>query len=196
MSRVAVRWHVPVQAKNRDDGSKPPKHVDQVRSVVETACAGGGTEQSVNLVPLILALGVARLRGVSMRASTTPHFTRVQPRSLLTATGGAPLVVVHRALKSYLGILSPQVTDFAGGTNFVVLAILTLTMGAHYTARQIIATVAVCVWGVRLSGEGRYSLFAAVGARWNTSRSRSWGRWGEKGAGVRRRQLGDTGRGA
>lgn len=46
-----------------------------------------------------------------------------------------------------------QVTDFAGGSNFVVLAILTLVLGGHYYVRQILATAAVCLWGLRLAGE-------------------------------------------
>ena len=44
-------------------------------------------------------------------------------------------------------------TDFAGGSNFVVLAILTVILGGFYYARQIFVTVAVCVWGTRLAGE-------------------------------------------
>ncbi|CAM9868565.1 unnamed protein product [Chrysoparadoxa australica] len=45
-----------------------------------------------------------------------------------------------------------KVTDFAGGTNFVVLAVLTLAVGAIAHTRQIIATLLVVVWGLRLSG--------------------------------------------
>jgi len=48
-----------------------------------------------------------------------------------------------------------QVTDFAGGSNFVVLAILTLTLGGYYHARQILVTAAVCLWGTRLAGATR-----------------------------------------
>ncbi|CAN0194124.1 unnamed protein product, partial [Discosporangium mesarthrocarpum] len=45
-----------------------------------------------------------------------------------------------------------KVTDFAGGTNFVVLAILTLILGGYYHWRQVVATIAVVLWGARLSG--------------------------------------------
>jgi steroid 5-alpha reductase family enzyme len=45
-------------------------------------------------------------------------------------------------------------TDFAGGTNFVFLAILTLSMGItnNVHARNIIVSLFVMVWGIRLSG--------------------------------------------
>ncbi|XP_020623579.1 uncharacterized protein LOC110061093 isoform X1 [Orbicella faveolata] len=45
-----------------------------------------------------------------------------------------------------------KVTDFAGGTNFVVLAILTFFLAETYNWRQILVTVFVVVWGLRLSG--------------------------------------------
>ncbi|KAH3896917.1 uncharacterized protein LOC127864492 [Dreissena polymorpha] len=45
-----------------------------------------------------------------------------------------------------------KVTDFAGGTNFVVLALLTFLMAQTWAARQIMVTTCIIVWGVRLSG--------------------------------------------
>lgn len=45
-----------------------------------------------------------------------------------------------------------KVTDFAGGTNFVILALLTFLMAQTYATRQIMVTVCICVWGARLSG--------------------------------------------
>ncbi|KAF2118108.1 oxidoreductase-like protein [Lophiotrema nucula] len=46
-----------------------------------------------------------------------------------------------------------KLTDFAGGTNFVVLAILTLALsGNRGDARNIVASVFIMVWGARLSG--------------------------------------------
>ncbi|XP_076470530.1 uncharacterized protein LOC143300620 [Babylonia areolata] len=45
-----------------------------------------------------------------------------------------------------------KVTDFAGGTNFVVLAVLTFVLADTYSFRQILVTVCVVVWGLRLSG--------------------------------------------
>lgn len=58
-----------------------------------------------------------------------------------------------------------KVTDFAGGTNFVVVALVSLFFGGLQSARQIVVTVLVSTWGARLSlfllfrillwGEGR-----------------------------------------
>lgn len=45
-----------------------------------------------------------------------------------------------------------KVTDFAGGTNFILLSIITLAFSEHPDARQIIASVFLMVWGARLSG--------------------------------------------
>jgi len=45
-----------------------------------------------------------------------------------------------------------KVTDFAGGTNFVVLAVLTFFLAGTYQWRQILVTVCVVLWGLRLSG--------------------------------------------
>ncbi|KAI1876161.1 uncharacterized protein JN550_001657 [Neoarthrinium moseri] len=45
-----------------------------------------------------------------------------------------------------------KLTDFAGGTNFVVLAIITLAFSGHHGARQIVASLFIMVWGIRLSG--------------------------------------------
>ena len=45
-----------------------------------------------------------------------------------------------------------KVTDFAGGTNFVVLALTTMVLSGTYQWRQIAATAAVTLRGLRLSG--------------------------------------------
>ncbi|PMD38513.1 DUF1295-domain-containing protein [Hyaloscypha variabilis F] len=45
-----------------------------------------------------------------------------------------------------------KLTDFAGGTNFVVLAIITLAFSGHHNARQIVCSLFIMVWGLRLSG--------------------------------------------
>jgi len=46
-----------------------------------------------------------------------------------------------------------KLTDFAGGTNFVVLAIITLAFsGGPYNARQIVDSIFIMLWGARLSG--------------------------------------------
>eukprot|EP00894_Picocystis_sp_ML_P003697 jgi/Pico_ML_1/54214/g4620.t1 len=44
-----------------------------------------------------------------------------------------------------------KVTDFAGGTNFVVVALVSLFFGGLQSARQIVVTVLVSTWGARLS---------------------------------------------
>lgn len=45
-----------------------------------------------------------------------------------------------------------KLTDFAGGTNFAVLAIVTLAFNAHHGARQVIASLFLIIWALRLSG--------------------------------------------
>ncbi|GME22286.1 3-oxo-5-alpha-steroid 4-dehydrogenase [Neofusicoccum parvum] len=46
-----------------------------------------------------------------------------------------------------------KLTDFAGGTNFVVLAIITLAFsGDRDHARQIVCSIFIMLWGARLSG--------------------------------------------
>ncbi|TLS22623.1 uncharacterized protein PpBr36_05590 [Pyricularia pennisetigena] len=45
-----------------------------------------------------------------------------------------------------------KLTDFAGGTNFVVLAIITLAFSGSPDVRQIVVSVFMMVWGLRLSG--------------------------------------------
>lgn len=43
-----------------------------------------------------------------------------------------------------------KVTDFAGSTNFMLLAVLTLVLGGGYSARQVVLTSCVLLWGLRL----------------------------------------------
>lgn len=44
-----------------------------------------------------------------------------------------------------------KLTDFAGGTNFVLLAILTLAFSPTHNARQIVDSLFIMAWGARLS---------------------------------------------
>ncbi|KAG8097922.1 hypothetical protein GUJ93_ZPchr0013g36953 [Zizania palustris] len=43
-----------------------------------------------------------------------------------------------------------KVTDFAGSTNFIIIAILTLALKGAWHFRQVVLTVFVVVWGLRL----------------------------------------------
>ncbi|CAK7219960.1 hypothetical protein SBRCBS47491_004027 [Sporothrix bragantina] len=50
-----------------------------------------------------------------------------------------------------------KLTDFAGGTNFVVLAVITIVLGTHdletaVPRRQIVVTVFLSLWALRLAG--------------------------------------------
>lgn len=45
-----------------------------------------------------------------------------------------------------------KITDFTGGSNFFILALVTLLMGNTYYARNIIASVLVMLWAARLAG--------------------------------------------
>ena len=45
-----------------------------------------------------------------------------------------------------------KITDFAGGTNFVLLSILTLAIASTSSARNIIASLFIIIWAARLSG--------------------------------------------
>ena len=56
-----------------------------------------------------------------------------------------------------------KVTDFAGGTNFVVLALTTMVLGGTFQWRQIAATSAVTLWGLRLSGYLLYRIIKIGG---------------------------------
>ncbi|KAB5594495.1 hypothetical protein CTheo_2126 [Ceratobasidium theobromae] len=45
-----------------------------------------------------------------------------------------------------------KITDFTGGSNFFLLAILTLCLGGVYHARNVIVSIFVMVWASRLAG--------------------------------------------
>ncbi|KAG8926571.1 hypothetical protein FRC02_008796 [Tulasnella sp. 418] len=45
-----------------------------------------------------------------------------------------------------------KITDFTGGSNFFVLALLTLLLGNTFHARNIVASVLVMIWATRLGG--------------------------------------------
>ncbi|XP_017237458.1 uncharacterized protein LOC108210606 isoform X4 [Daucus carota subsp. sativus] len=44
-----------------------------------------------------------------------------------------------------------KVTDFAGSTNFIILAVLTLVVRGTWHFRQVILSLLVIVWGIRLA---------------------------------------------
>jgi len=45
-----------------------------------------------------------------------------------------------------------QLNDVAGGTNFVLLAIITVAMYGGHNARQIVDSIFIMLWGARLAG--------------------------------------------
>lgn len=45
-----------------------------------------------------------------------------------------------------------KITDFTGGSNFFLLALLTLLIGNTFYARNVVASVLVMVWATRLAG--------------------------------------------
>ena len=47
---------------------------------------------------------------------------------------------------------SDKLTDLGGSLNFFLIALLTLCAGNTYSARQVVASVLVMVWAVRLGG--------------------------------------------
>lgn len=52
--------------------------------------------------------------------------------------------------------------DFAGGTNFTLLAMITLAFSGHHHARQIIDSRFIMLWGARLFG---FLLFRIINDR-------------------------------
>lgn len=73
------------------------------------------------------------------------------------------------------GFKFDKVTDFAGGTNFIVLAILTLILGESYLPRQILVTACVTLWGIRLSGFLFYRILkTGQDERFNEIRENFW----------------------
>ncbi|ORY27802.1 hypothetical protein BCR39DRAFT_537367 [Naematelia encephala] len=45
-----------------------------------------------------------------------------------------------------------KITDFTGGSNFFILALITLTTGGTYYARNIVASLLTMLWAARLAG--------------------------------------------
>ncbi|GLT63551.1 hypothetical protein SLA2020_361090 [Shorea laevis] len=43
-----------------------------------------------------------------------------------------------------------KVTDFAGSTNFIILAVLTLELKRSWHFRQVVLTLLVVIWGLHL----------------------------------------------
>ncbi|GFP86236.1 hypothetical protein PHJA_000767400 [Phtheirospermum japonicum] len=58
-----------------------------------------------------------------------------------------------------------KVTDFAGSTNFVILAVLTLIVKGSWNFRQVVLSIFVVIWGLRL---GLFLLMRII--RWGEDR--------------------------
>eukprot|EP01018_Ginkgo_biloba_P036885 Gb_31395 [translate_table: standard] len=65
--------------------------------------------------------------------------------ALVTVAYQLTFFVITAALKF------DKVTDFAGGTNFVILALLTAILKGTWHFRQVILTLFVVIWGLRLA---------------------------------------------
>ncbi|KAL2629150.1 hypothetical protein R1flu_013836 [Riccia fluitans] len=70
----------------------------------------------------------------------------------LGITAGVTILYQFSFFVVAYGFRFDKVTDFAGTTNFVVLAILTFLLRGSYYFRQVILTTFVIVWGLRLGG--------------------------------------------
>ncbi|RSH90339.1 hypothetical protein EHS25_001673 [Saitozyma podzolica] len=68
-----------------------------------------------------------------------------------------------------------KITDFTGGSNFFILALITLTTGSTYHDRSIVASVCIMVWAARLAG---FLLFRVLktgsDTRFDEMRSHFW----------------------
>ncbi|KAK3440595.1 hypothetical protein EUGRSUZ_B00875 [Eucalyptus grandis] len=64
----------------------------------------------------------------------------------------AIVTVVYQALFFVVTALLKfdKVTDFAGSTNFVIIALLTLIVKGTWHFRQVVLTILVVIWGLRL----------------------------------------------
>ena len=68
-----------------------------------------------------------------------------------------------------------KVTDFAGTTNFLVLAIVTLWLGEDYSYPKIIASLMVILWSLRLGIYLSYRIIVwGEDNRFNEMRSKFW----------------------
>ncbi|KAG6841081.1 hypothetical protein C0991_001989 [Blastosporella zonata] len=63
-----------------------------------------------------------------------------------------------------------KVTDFTGGSNFFLLALMTLLIGNTFHARNIVASVLVMVWAVRIAGLSSF-LYFGTDSRFDKIRS-------------------------
>ncbi|KAG9289896.1 hypothetical protein G9A89_010202 [Geosiphon pyriformis] len=54
-------------------------------------------------------------------------------------------------------------TDFAGGSNFIIIAIISLVLGQEYYTRQVVAATLQIVWGIRLGAFCYYRVYKSGG---------------------------------
>ncbi|KAA1081525.1 hypothetical protein PGTUg99_011184 [Puccinia graminis f. sp. tritici] len=65
--------------------------------------------------------------------------------------------LISLAIQSLAFIISytlqfDKITDFSGGSNFFILALITLIYGQTFESRNWIASLAVMFWAIRLAG--------------------------------------------
>ncbi|TVU45459.1 hypothetical protein EJB05_04946, partial [Eragrostis curvula] len=82
---------------------------------------------------------------LALTAIVTVNFSSLLYSSPLSSVGYQLLFFFITALLRF-----DKVTDFAGSTNFVIIAILTLALKGAWHFRQIVLTVLVIIWGLRL----------------------------------------------
>jgi steroid 5-alpha reductase family enzyme len=68
-----------------------------------------------------------------------------------------------------------KVTDFAGGSNFLIIAIMTMVLGEAYSISQIVVSIGVVLWAIRISGFLLYRILkTGTDDRFDEIRSNFW----------------------
>ncbi|KAI8456286.1 hypothetical protein BY996DRAFT_6430816 [Phakopsora pachyrhizi] len=76
----------------------------------------------------------------------------VLDRNYLAITFLISLLIQSLAFLISYTLQFDKITDFSGGSNFFILALLTLLFGQNFEARNVIVSLAVLLWSIRLAG--------------------------------------------